>query len=205
MSGFHQHQFESLRPVAADMLVPAVQRDELHARMLRDVVVAGRRGVDPAVTTRAVMTAWQWLRQRSLAARRVLHEDLRDAIAQGRTTSKAWLPIAVAETDPALLRAAVTGYIGSVPRSSNAREQAFHDVIDWFRRDLTLDRVAVFEALLALREPEVNARLASLRGRLTIVERDRVCREFAAASDAPTREFCAEWTDGSADTPAQSD
>lgn len=193
MSVSHQHQFVSLRPVAADTAVCSAQSDDLHHCMLREAIAAGRRGADSATTTRAVLTGWQWLRGRSIAERRALHAHLGEAVARGQTTSRAWLPIALAETDPALLRAAVTGYVGFAPRSVDARAQALDDVIEWFRRGLTLDRVAVFDALLALRDPEVNTRLALLRGRLTDAERDRVRREFAAATDAPTREFFAEW------------
>jgi hypothetical protein len=195
MSVFRQHQFVSLRPVAATPASVAIDADGLPGRMLRDAIAAGRRGAEPALTTRAVLTGWRWLGGCCVAERQALHADLRQAIARGQTTPRAWLPIAVAETNPALLRAAVAGYIGSAPRSVAEREQALEDVIEWFRRDLTLDRVAVFEALLALREPAVNARLALLRGRLTAAERDRVRNGFAAATDAATREFFAEWDD----------
>jgi hypothetical protein len=54
-----------------------------------------------------------------------------------------------------------------------------------------------------LREPEVNARLALLRGRLTDAERDRALREFAGATDALTREFIAEWRGAPSDEPVQ--
>lgn len=193
MSVFHQHQLVSLRPVAAAAAAVAVDADSLRGRMLRDAIAAGRRGAEPALTTRAMLTGWRWLGGCCVVERQALHADLREAIAGGQTTARAWLSVAVAETDPALLRAAVAGYLGSAPRSVAAREQALDDVIEWFRRDLTLDRVAVFEALLALREPAVNARLASLRGQLTDAERDRVRGGFAAATDTATREFFAEW------------
>lgn len=206
MSVSHQHQFVSLRVgAAAASTAVSTQPDDPRARMLQAVVAAGRRGADAAVTTRAIVTGWQWLAGRSVVERRRLHADLREAIAQGLTTTRAWLPVALAESDAVLLRSAVFGYVGASPRAVEAREQALDDVVEWFRRDLTLDRVAVFSALLALREPEANARLESLRGRLTDAERDRVREEFAGATDAPTREFFAEWGCDLTDRTAQPD
>jgi hypothetical protein len=151
------------------------------------------------------MLGWQWLAQRSVVEREALQGKLRDAIARGHTTARAWLPLALAETDPMLLRAAVQGYLGAAPRSVEQRGQALDDVVEWCRRGLTLDRVAVFVSLLALREPAVNERLASLRGRLTDAERDRALRECAGAADTPTRQFIADWCDEPAAAPVQLD
>ena len=207
MSVSYQHQSVSLRPVAADAsIVAGPAADDVRRRLLDAVIAAGRRGAEPAVLRRAVITGWHWLASSSVIERRALQDDVREAIAGGQTTARAWLPIATAESDPGLLRAAVAGYVGVAPRSVEAREQALTDVIEWFRRDLTLDRVAVFEALLGMREPDLNARLASLRGRLTDVECERVRRHFAAATDATTLDFLAEWGgDGSVARQAQPD
>jgi hypothetical protein len=183
----------SLRFAAADEPSGRSCRDVLHDRVLRDVIAAGRRGTEPAAVTRAIISGWSWLAVRSVDARTQLQAELRDTVAKGHTTARAWLPLAVAETDPDLIRAAVNGYLGSAPRSAEQRGQALDDIFEWFRRDLTLDRVGVFVALFALREPDVNARLALLRGRLDDPERDRVLREFVYATDALTREFIAEW------------
>lgn len=205
MSVSHQPQSVSLRIAAAGDRVDRSCHDALHDRVLRDVIAAGRRGAEPEAVTRANLSGWQWLANRSVPERRALQAELRDAIARGQATARAWLPVAMSETDPALLRAAVEGYLGSAPRSVEQRGQALDDVFEWFRRGLTLDRVAVFVALLALRQPEVNARLASLRGRLTDAERERVLRDFAGATDAPTREFNAEWLGEPPVEPVQSD
>jgi len=193
MSISQTSQSVSLRRVAAVELSGGALHDALRNRVWRDVLAAGRRGAEPAAVTRAILSGWQWLAERAVSARRELQADLRDAIARGHTTTRAWLPLAVAETDSSLIRVAIAGYLGSAPRSVEQRGHALDDVVEWFRRDLTLDRVAVFVALLALREPDVNARLTSLRGRLADAERDRVLREFAGDTDDLTREFIAAW------------
>lgn len=193
MSVFHQSRSVSLRTRAASECIDASCHDVLRDRMLRLVIAAGRRGAEPAAVTQAIVQGWQWLASRSVDERRALQAHLRDAIAQGHTTARAWLPLAMSEIDPVLLRAAVLGYLGSAPRSVEQRGQALDDVIEWFRRGLTLDRVAVFVSLLELRKPEVNERLASLRGRLTDAERDRALHGFADATDTLTREFIADW------------
>jgi hypothetical protein len=205
MSVSHQSQSVSLRARAAGSSIDLSRHDVLCDRVLRAVIAAGRRGAEPATVTQAIVQGWQWLASRSVIERRALQAQLRDAIAQGHTTARAWLPLAMSETDPELLRAAVVGYLGSAPRSVEQRGQALDDVIEWFRRGLTLDSVAVFVSLLVLREPGVNERLASLRGRLNDAERDRALREFAGATDTLTCEFIAAWCGEPAITPAQPD
>ena len=198
MSVSHQSQSVPLHVRAAGVSI-----DHLHDSFLHAAVAAGRRGAEPAAVTQAIMEGWQCLATRSVAERRTLQVKLRDAVARGQTTARAWLPLALAETDPLLLRAAVMQYLGSAPRSVEQRGQALDDVFEWFRRGLTLDHVPVFVALLMLREPAVNARLASLRGRLTDAERDRAMRECDGATDTLTREFVADWRGEPAVTPVQ--
>jgi hypothetical protein len=166
---------------------------EPHADSLQALVTAGRRGAPAAATMQAARLCWRLLACTSVDQRRALHDALRRAIDCGQTTTRAWLPVALGETDPALIGAAVTGYLGTAPRSVEQREQALVDVVEWFRRGLALDGVAVFIALLAARDPEVNDRLALVRGRLSEVERARVLREFAGTTDAATRDFLDDW------------
>jgi hypothetical protein len=195
----------SLRARAAGEAIDGSCHDVLGDRMLRLVIAVGARGAGPAAVTQAIVQGWQWLAVSSIPERRALHAQLRVAIARGHTNARAWLPLALSEIDPVLLRAAVIGYLGSAPRSVEQRGQVIDDVIEWFRRGLTLDRVAVFVSLLALREPDVNERLASLRGRLTDAERDRVLCECAGATDTLTREFIADWCGEPVTAPAQPD
>jgi hypothetical protein len=204
MSVSHQSRSVALRARAAGESIPS-SYEGLRDRLLRSVIATGRRRAEPAAVTQAIVQGWQWLASGPAIERRALQAELRDAIARGHTTARAWLPLAMSETDPALLRAAVLGYLGSAPRSVEQRGQALDDVVEWFRRGLTLDRVAVFVSLLELREPDVNERLASLRGRLTDAERDRVLRECAGVTDMLTCRFIAEWCGEPTIAPAQPD
>ena len=205
MTVSHLPRSASLRVRAAAESIDLSRHDALCDSVLRAVMTAGRRDAGPAAITRAIMLGWQWLATRSVIERRALQAQLREAIARAHTTPRAWLPLALAEIDPLLLRAAVNGYLGSAPRSLEQRAQALDDVLEWFRRGLALDRVAVFVSLLMLREPGVNERLASLRGRLTDAERDRALRECAGATDTLTCEFIADWCGQPATAPVQPD
>jgi hypothetical protein len=166
------------------------------ATVLERVIAAGRRDATPATTTTALHACWRQLASRTPRQRAEMFDALRAAIRDGETTARAWLPLALAEIDPALLSVAVAGYLGSAPCSVDRRARALDDVLQWFLRGLALDRVAVFAALLRLRDDVVNERLAAVRGRLTDAERARVLREFTDAEDAATREFCADWLAG---------
>ena len=113
-----------------------------------------------------------------MTQRRWVVDELRAAVRRGETTARAWLPVGLGETDPALVREAVLGYLGQTPVSIERRECAASDALDWIRRGLALNRVAVFVALLQLGDVAINERLAGLRGRLTAAETAAVWCEF---------------------------
>jgi hypothetical protein len=105
----------------------------------------------------------------------------------------AWLTIALGETDPGLVREAVLGYLGGTPVSIERRELVAGDALDWIRRGLALNRVAVFVALLQLGDVTINERLAGLRGRLNEAEAAAVWCAFADSDGTPSGDFIAEW------------
>ena len=146
--------------------------------LLRALLVAGARGAAPALTTAALLHYWRALRLASVTQRRWVVDELRAAVRRGETTARAWLPVGLGETDPALVREAVLGYLGQTPVSIERRECAASDALDWIRRGLALNRVAVFVALLQLGDVAINERLAGLRGRLTAAETAAVWCEF---------------------------
>ncbi|MBK7903582.1 MAG: hypothetical protein IPJ97_12055 [Proteobacteria bacterium] len=88
---------------------------------------------------------------------------------------------------------AVLGYLGATPVSIERRELAVGDALDWIRRGLALNRVAVFVALLQLRDVTINERLAGLRGRLNEAEAAAVWHAFADCDGTPGADFIAEW------------
>jgi hypothetical protein len=164
-----------------------------HRALLRALILAGARGAAPAAVTAALMRYWQELRLASVTQRRWVAAELRAAVRRGETTSRAWLAIAVGETDPELVREAVLGYLGGTPVSIERREIAVGDALDWIRRSLALNRVAVFVALLQLGDVTINERLAGLRGRLNGAEAAAVWCAFADCDGTPSGDFIAEW------------
>ena len=164
-----------------------------HRALLCALILAGARGAAPAAVTAALMRYWQELRLASVTQRRWVIAELHAAVRRGETTSRAWLPVAVGETDPGLVREAVLGYLGGTPVSIERRELALGDALDWIRRGLALNRVAVFVALLQLGDVTINERLAGLRGRLNDAEAAAVWRAFADCDGTPGGDFIAEW------------
>jgi hypothetical protein len=164
-----------------------------HVELRHALIVAGARGAAPALTTTALMLYWRDLRSTGAAERRWIIEELRVAVRRGETTARAWLPVALGETDPTLVREAVVGYLGGAPVSVERRERAAGDTLDWIRRGLALNRAAVFVALLQLEDGAINDRLAGLRGRLTATETATVWTAFDADAATPSSDFIAEW------------
>jgi hypothetical protein len=174
---------------------PQPERTDVEAQrvLLRALILAGARGAAPAAVTAALMRYLQELRLASVAHRRWVVAELLAAVRRGETTSRAWLPVAVAETDPGLVREAVLGYLGGTPVSIERRDLAVGDVLEWIRRGLALNRVAVFVALLQPGDVTINERLVGLRGRLNAAEAAAVWREFADCDGTPSGDFIAEW------------
>lgn len=180
--------------VAARPASPPERADvAAHRALLRALLTAGARGAAPALTTAALLHYWRELRLASVTQRRWVVDELRAAVRRGETTARAWLPVALGETDPALVREAVLGYLGGAPVSVERRERAAGDALDWIRRGLALNRVAVFVALLQLGDVAINERLAGLRGRLTAAEAAAVWCEFDDCDGTPSGDFIAEW------------
>jgi hypothetical protein len=183
------------QPAVATRPAPLTERADVaaHRALLRALLVAGARGAAPALTTTALLHYWRELRLSSVMQRRWVVDELRAAARRGETTARAWLPVALGETDPALVREAVLGYLGGTPVSVERRERAACDALDWIGRGLALNRVAVFVALLQLGDAAINERLAGLRGRLTASETAAVWRELGDCDGTPCGDFVAEW------------
>ena len=163
------------------------------AALQHALIAAGARGAAPALTTTALMLYWRGLQSTSAPQRRSIVEELRLAVQRGETTARVWLPVALGDTDPALVREAVLGYLGGTPVSVERRERAAGDTLDWIRRGLALNRVAVFVALLQLEDGALNERLAGLRGLLTATEATAVWNAFDASAGTTSGDFIAKW------------
>jgi len=184
-----------LQHAVISRLTPQTERTDVaaHRGLLRALILAGGRRAAPAVTTAALMRYWQALRLASVTQRRWVVAELRAAVRRGETTARAWLPVALGETDPELVREAVLGYLGGTPASIERRERAAGDALDWIRRRLALNPVAVFVALLRLGDAAINERLAGLRARLDEAETAAVWCEFADCDGTLSGDFIADW------------
>jgi hypothetical protein len=162
------------------------------APLLAALIGCGRRDAPAGAAMTALVVYWRALATGGPAGRQWLMEGLRQGVRRGETTARAWLPVVLGETDPGLVAAGVTGYLGGTLASLEHRERALADVCDWIARGLPINRVAVFVAMLAQRDPALPQRLADLRGRLA----DEEARAVWAAADCgepATAEFLAEW------------
>lgn len=169
------------------------------------LLACGRRGVAHQALTLALVKYWQCLASSTAQQRRSLAERLRAAIRAGETTPRAWIPVALGDHDSTIVSEAVLGYLGGAPVSVERREHALADALEWIRRDLSLNRVAVFVTLLQQQDVTLNERLACLRGRLSDAQANAVCSALAASEDAATREFIAEWQAGTVACSASDD
>jgi len=185
---------QSLHAVAARPAHPLERTDVAAHTVLRHALIAaGARGAAPALTTAALMLYWRHLQSSDASQRQWIIEELRVAVRRGETTSRAWLSVALGETDSTLVREAVLGYLGGTPVSVERRERVVGDTLDWIRRGLALNRVAVFVALLQLEDDALNGRLAGLRGLLTATEAAAVWNALDASDGSPSGDLIAEW------------
>ena len=179
----------AVRPASPPLSAGAVAPRAL----LHTLLVAGARGAAREETSSALTRYWQELQSSSVTQRQWVATELRAAVRTGETTNRAWLPVALGETEAELVGQAVLGYLGVAPVSIERRELAIRDVLEWIRRGLALNRAAIFVALLQLEDPAVNERLAGLRGRLTGTEAMAVWHLLTAADGPLAGDFIADW------------
>ena len=161
--------------------------------VLEALLEAGRRASGNPSMTPALLQYWAFLVRAQAHQRARLLQGLRARVRSAETTRRAWLPVALAETDPTLVIDAVGEYLGVPAVSIERRAVAVGEVLDWIRRDLPLNRSAVFAALLGLGDETVLESLAGLRGRLSRVEAADVWILAAGAANEAVEEFLAGW------------
>lgn len=185
---------QTLHAAATAAVIPApAATGAAFEHVLPAMLACGRRGVTHQALTLALMKYWQCLAHSTAQQRKFLAQRLRAAICAGETTPRAWIPVALGDHDSTIVREAVLGYLGGAPVSVERREHALADALEWVRRDLSLNRVAVFVTLLQQQDVTLNERLASLRGQLSDAQANAVWSALAASDDAATREFIGEW------------
>jgi len=160
---------------------------------LEALAAAGQRHADRVTSARALRHYWSLLHACTRDEREHVHAGLRDRVRSGATTHRAWLPVALGETDDALVMAAVIEYLGAAPISVTRRVAAVADVLDWIRRSLPLRRGAVYAALLAHVDAACFDDLRRLRGSLSRDEARVAWESCASCDDVVVRESIEDW------------
>jgi hypothetical protein len=133
------------------------------------------------------------VREAPSAERWSVLDELQRAVADGATTSRVWLPIALGDPQFELAHAAARHYLGGWPASVERREQGVADVTDWIVRSLGLNRPALLFALLEQADGDALERHGALRGRLTSAEARVVLAACERGGGDALVEFATQW------------
>ena len=150
-------------------------------------------GEPEADLTHQLTRYWQELPRTSADLRRGRLEAARAAVRSGELGASALVPFALGDVDEDVVASAATAYVAAGPTSIERRLAAVNDVVEWIRRDLALNRGALFAALLSFGDVAIEDRLRGLR--LTLGEADmaRVMGRCSASPHASVRDFLADW------------
>ncbi len=150
-------------------------------------------GPEPAKLTTALVAYWKRLPDHPPAKRLAALEMLRQAVRSGKESPRALATVALGDPDAAIAAAAASAYVNARPMTVERRAAAIADVLEWIRRDLALDRAALFAALLSHGDPVVAERLEGLRLTLTPEETTRVRQACTPGACAVVAAFLEEW------------
>jgi hypothetical protein len=178
--------------VASARPVPGTT-ESFAATVLQALLAAGQRSRPHDMTGRALVVYWQWLVRATTNARATLFDRLREAVASGRCGAEAWVPAILGEHEFELARAATREYLGLGPVSLERHEGCVADARDWVRRDLALNRAAVFAALAERADSAALEALRGLRGALSPAESTVVIAACRGARGVELQEFLDEW------------
>jgi hypothetical protein len=145
-------------------------------------------------TTHALVDYWHELPSLSTAERRRALEAAARAVRAGQRPASALLPAALGDPDSDIVRRATAHYIsacGAPP--ADGRLRAIEEAVEWIRRDLALNRAAVFLALFDLGDPTVDEQLVPLRLKFSEGETALVSRGLEADGSRRAREFLGDW------------
>jgi hypothetical protein len=144
--------------------------------------------------TTALIDYWQRLPAQSAAARRQHLALACEDVSSGRLAPDALLTFALGDVDDEIVRQATHAYLeAAAGRASRERAPAVTDACEWVRRDLALNRGAVFAALLESGEAAVIERLGSLRLALPLEVVATVCRLLGERPSGTSVRFLREW------------
>jgi hypothetical protein len=144
--------------------------------------------------TQLLISYWHRLPAESPAIRRLNLAATCDDVRSGRSAATALVPFALADVDEEIVFAATATYAESCANGApDQRQCAIEDTLEWIRRDLAINRGAVFSAVLHTFGPIVNERLASQRLVLTEGEVATICRLLPARPCSNALRFLREW------------
>jgi hypothetical protein len=103
------------------------------------------------------------------------------------------VPAILGEHDFELVRTATREYLGLRPVSIERHEACVAGARDWVRRDLALNRAAVFAALVEHADPGSLDALRGLRGLLSCAESTAVIEACRGIRGVELQEFLDEW------------
>jgi hypothetical protein len=147
-----------------------------------------------SLVTSALIDYWHCLPARSPAVRRQHLALACEDVRSGRLAPEALLPFALGDVDDEIVRRATHAYLETAggPVAGGCPPSAI-DACEWVRRDLALNRGAVFAALLESADDAVLARLAALRLALAPQAVDTICRMVADRPSRVVGRFLHEW------------
>jgi len=156
-----------------------------------------------SLVTSALIDYWHRLPAHSPAVRRQHLALACEDVREGRLAPDALLPFALGDVDDGIVRQATLAWLefAADPHAGGC-PRAAADACEWVRRDLALNRGAVFAALLESGEAAVIERLGSLRLALPLEVVVSICRLLGDRPCAAGVRFLREWyelLEGSAD------
>jgi hypothetical protein len=187
-------RFDVMKISATQASTPAsfAAADELESIITR----CASRGRDAAPElTPALSGYWLALPRRTEAERRGLLETVRARVRRGELAPRALVLFALGDHCVDIVATAAADYLAPCAVSIERRAALVDEALDWIRRRLALNRAAVFAALLALADADIDDRLRALRLQLDAAERDIVKRRADTGSVPGARLFVAEWED----------
>lgn len=173
---------------------PRYAADPVHDSIESVIAAVGQPARPPRTgLTTALMQYWQALTIHDAPTRRDWLAATHASVRRGATSPRAFVVFVLGDVDEDIVLDAVTEFVGTHPVSIERRQAAVAQAIDWIRRGLALNRSAVFSALMALGDPNVDESLAGLRLILSNDEVEAVCRRAMRHRSGATRVFLAEW------------
>jgi hypothetical protein len=146
--------------------------------------------------TNALITYWHRLPAHSPAERRQHLTLTCDGVRTGHLPPQALVPFALGDVDDEIVRQATLGYIeAGMELDADDPRLCAEDACEWIRRDLVLNRGAVFAALLETGDATVLQRLASHRLVLTVETVATICRLLPDLPGRAALRFLSEWVE----------